>query len=121
MVYRAFTRIAAGEVPDANTILTIDRGRARVGRHRAVAPAGCRGREAGGVTRGRCFRIDTTVVETDVNHPTDSTLLQDGVRVLTSTMQRASAALGDEPGRIRNRLRSVTRAVLTIGYQARSL
>jgi hypothetical protein len=33
-------------------------------------------------------------------------------------MQRASTVLGDEPGRIRNRLRSVTRSVLTIGYQA---
>src|SRR5437588_11281803 len=43
-----------------------------------------------------------------------------GVRVLTRTMQRASTALGDQPGRIRNRLRSVTRRVLTIGYQARS-
>jgi hypothetical protein len=47
-------------------------------------------------------------------------LLQDGVRVLTRTMERASTALGDAPGRIRNRLRSVTRRVLTIGYQARS-
>ena len=73
-----------------------------------------------GVTRGRRFRIDTTVVETNVHYPTDSTLLQDGVRVLTRTMQRASATLGDEPGRIRNRLRSVTRGVLQIGYQARS-
>ena len=47
-------------------------------------------------------------------------LLQDGVRVLTRTMQRASTALGDPAGRIRNRLRSVTRRVLIIGYQARS-
>lgn len=46
-------------------------------------------------------------------------LLQDGVRVLTR-MQRASTALGDKPGRIRNRMRSVMRGVLTIGYQARS-
>jgi len=38
--------------------------------------------------------------------------LQNGVRVLTRTMQRASAALGDPSGRVRNRLRSVTRRVL---------
>jgi len=73
-----------------------------------------------GVTHGRRFRVDTTVVETNVHYPTDSTLLADGVRVLTRTMQRASAALGDPSGHIRNRLRSVTRRVLTIGYQARS-
>jgi transposase, IS5 family len=35
-------------------------------------------------------------------------------------MQRASTALGDPAGRIRNRLRSVTRRVLIIGYEARS-
>jgi IS5 family transposase len=73
-----------------------------------------------GVTHGRRFRIDTTVVETNVHYPTDSTLLQDSVRVLTRTMQRASAALGDAKGRVRNRLRSVMRRVLIIGYQARS-
>ena len=55
-----------------------------------------------------------------MHYPTDSSLLQDGVRVLTRTMQRASAALGDPRGRIRNRLRSVGRRVLIIGRQARS-
>jgi IS5 family transposase len=55
-----------------------------------------------------------------VHYPTDSTLLGDGVRVLTGTLQRARAALGDPAGRIRNRLRSVTRRVLIIGYEARS-
>ena len=75
---------------------------------------------SGRVTRGRRFRVDTTVVETNVHYPTDSTLLQDGVRALTRTMQRASTALGDQPSRVRNRLRSVTRRVLTIGYQRSS-
>jgi hypothetical protein len=56
----------------------------------------------------------------NVHYPTDSTLLQDGVRVLTRTMSRASLALGDARGRMRNRLRSVTRNVLAIAYQARS-
>ena len=119
LVYRAFTRIDAGEVPDAKTILKIAGalGPDVIGHlHRQVVEVAKRA----GVTRGRRFRIDTTVVETNVHYPTDSTLLQDGVRVLTRTMERASTALGDEPGRIRNRLRSVTRGVLTIGYQARS-
>jgi IS5 family transposase len=73
-----------------------------------------------GVTHGRRFRIDTTVVETNVHYPTDSSLLQDAVRVLTRTMHRASTALGDRRGRMRNRLRSVGRRVLIIGRQARS-
>jgi IS5 family transposase len=119
LVYRMFTRIDAGDVPDAKTILKIARalGPDVIEQlHRQVVEVAKRA----GVTHGRRFRIDTTVVETNVHYPTDSTLLQDGVRVLTRTMQRASTTLGDSPGRIRNRLRSVTRTVLTIAYQARS-
>jgi IS5 family transposase len=119
LVYRAFTRIDAGEVPDAKTILKIA---GALGPevieqlHRQVVEVAKRA----GVTHGRRFRIDTTVVETNVHYPTDSTLLRDGVRVLTRTMQRASTVLGDPSGRIRNRLRSVTRRVLIIGHEARS-
>jgi transposase, IS5 family len=119
LVYRAFTRIDAGEVPDAKTILKIARalGPEVIEQlHRQVVEVAKRA----GVTHGRRFRVDTTVVETNVHYPTDSTLLQDGVRVLTRTLQRASTVLGDQSGRIRNRLRSVTRRVLIIGYEARS-
>src|SRR5712671_7295719 len=41
-----------------------------------------------GVTDGRRMRVDTTVVETNVHYPTDSSLLGDGVRVLTRTMKK---------------------------------
>ena len=119
LVYRAFTRIDADEVPDAKTILKIARALGPdviEDLHRRVVDIAKRA----GVTHGRRFRIDTTVVETNVHYPTDSSLLQDGVRVLTRTMQRASAALGDARGRVRNRLRSVGRRVLIIGRQARS-
>ena len=119
LVYRMFTRIDAGEVPDAKTILKIA---GALGPdvieqlHRQVVEVAKRA----GVTHGRRFRIDTTVVETNVHYPTDSSLLQDGMRVLTRAMQHASAALGDPRGRVRNRLRSVGRRVLIIGRQARS-
>jgi len=119
LVYRAFTRIDAGDVPDAKTILKIARAlgpEVIEELHRRVVDVAQRA----GVTHGRRFRIDTTVVETNVHYPTDSSLLQDGVRVLTRTMQRASAALGDARGRVRNRLRSIGRRVLIIGRQARS-
>src|ERR671911_610119 len=119
LVYRAFTRIDAGEVPDAKTILKIAQtlGPAVIEQlHRQVVDVAKRA----GVTHGRRFRIDTTVVETNVHYPTDSSLLQDGVRVLTRTMHRASAALGDGRGRVRDRRRSVGRRVLIIGRQARS-
>ena len=47
-----------------------------------------------GVERGRKVRVDSTVVETNVHAPTDSSLLWDGVRVLTRLLQRASERFG---------------------------
>lgn len=95
-MYRAFTRIDAGDVPDAKTILKIARalGPDVIEQlHRQVVDVAKRA----GVTHGRRFRIDTTVVETNVHYPTDSTLLQDGVRALTRTMHRGCAALATRP------------------------
>ena len=49
------------------------------------------------VTRGRKLRTDGTVVETNIHHPTDSTLLNDGVRVLSRTLKKAQTVLKDIP------------------------
>jgi transposase, IS5 family len=65
LVYRAFTRIDVGEVPDAKTLLKITRalGPEVIEQlHRQVVDVAKRA----GVTHGRRFRIDTTVVETNV-------------------------------------------------------
>jgi IS5 family transposase len=118
LVYRAFTRLDAGEVPDAKTILKIARalGPEVIEQlHRQVVEVAKRA----GVTHGRRFRVDTTVVETNVHYPTDSTLLQDGVRVLTRTMHQACAALGEPRRQIRNRARSVARRCIAIRLQSR--
>jgi IS5 family transposase len=118
LVYRAFTRIDAGDVPDAKTILKIARalGPEVIDQlHRQVVEVAKRA----GVTHGRRFRVDTTVVETNVHYPTDSTLLQDGVRALTRTMQHGCVALGESPSRIRNRARSVARHCIAIRLQSR--
>ena len=45
------------------------------------------------VTRGRKLRIDSTVVATAIHYPTDSTLLADGIRVLSRLVQRAGSVL----------------------------
>jgi IS5 family transposase len=47
------------------------------------------------VTQGRKLRVDGTVVETDIHHPSDSTLLNDGVRVLSRVLQRARQVVAD--------------------------
>jgi IS5 family transposase len=41
-----------------------------------------------GLEDGKKLRVDTTVVETDIHHPTDSTLLWDAVRVITRLVSR---------------------------------
>ena len=67
---------------------------------------------------GRKMRIDTTVVETNVHYPTDSSLLSDGLRVLTRTMRTIEQA-GGAGERLRNRLRSVAKIVMRIGRSTR--
>ena len=52
------------------------------------------------VTRGRKLRIDSTVVATAIHYPTDSTLLFDGVRVLSRLVQRATLALTGRQRRV---------------------
>ena len=46
-----------------------------------------------GVEDGSKLRVDTTVVETDVHHPTDNTSLWDVVRILTRLLGRLAEAL----------------------------
>jgi transposase, IS5 family len=47
------------------------------------------------VTRGRKLRTDGTVVETNIHHPTDSSLLADGVRV-PGRLARKAKSMVDE-------------------------
>lgn len=94
LVYREFTRVGAGKVPDAKTL-------GRLGRtlgpevvekvhQRVVALA-----QENKIVQGKRLRVDTTVVETNTHHPTDSSLLGDGVRVLTRTMKKITDLAGD--------------------------
>jgi transposase, IS5 family len=46
-----------------------------------------------GLEDGAKLRVDTTVVQTDIHHPTDNTLLWDVVRVITRLVGRLAKAL----------------------------
>ena len=46
-----------------------------------------------GLEDGAKLRVDTTVVQTDIHHPTDNTLLWDAVRVVTRLVGRLAKAL----------------------------
>jgi transposase, IS5 family len=71
------------------------------------------------VTRGRKLRIDSTVVETTIHHPSDSGLLADGVRVLSRLVRRAGDLLarGTEP-LFRDQTRSAKRLMRRIHASA---
>lgn len=119
LVYRDFTRVGGGKVPDAKTMGRWDIAvgqeviEALHGRLIAIA------REQQ-VVEGRKMRVDTTVVETNIHYPTDSSLLGEGVRVLTRAMQKVTAIAGTVGARLRDRSRSVQHRVLEIGRIARS-
>lgn len=86
LVYREFTRIGGEKVPDDKTMGRLARqlGPEAVEKlHQRVVVIA----QENKVASGRKLRLDTTVVETNIHYPTDSTLLGDGVRVLTRVMK----------------------------------
>ena len=119
LVYREFTGVGGGKVPDDKTMGRLARqlGPEAIGQlHRRTVEIA---REKQVLT-GRRMRVDTTVVETNIHYPTDSTLMGDGVRVLTRVMKKAAAAAGKAGVRFRDRTRSVKRSILEIVYAARN-
>jgi IS5 family transposase len=106
LVYREFTRIGGGKVPDDKTMERLAR---QLGpepveqlhrRRVAIVPEKK-------IIAGRKLRVDTTVVETNIHYPTDSSLLGDGARVLTRLMKRVSEVTGAAGTKLRDRTRSV--------------
>ena len=119
LLYREFTRVAAGKVPDAKTL---GRQARALGPeviqqiHQRVVEMAVENK----VVQGRKMRVDTTVVETNIHYPTDSGLLGDGNRVLTRLMKKVTALAGPVGTKMRDRSRSVKLRVLDIARAARS-
>ena len=119
LVYRDFTRIGMGKVPDAKTLARIAQalgGEVIAELHRRLVKMA----QEQGVIRGRKMRVDTTVVETNIHYPTDSSLLGDGARVLTRTMKKIEQRAGGKLKRkVRNRTRSINQRVIAIATASR--
>jgi IS5 family transposase len=119
LVYRDFTRVGAGKVPDAKTM---GRWGTALGPqvvkqvHQRIVKIALEK----GVTTGRRMRVDTTVVEANIHYPTDSTLLGDGVRVLIRTMKKITKIAGAVGTKLCDRSRSVKFRLLEIGRAARA-
>lgn len=112
LVYRAFCRIDGERVPDAKTLIRLAPLLDEAVLKEVLARLVALGR-AQHLIRGRRLRVDTTVVETTIHYPTDSTLLADGVRVLTRTLRRLGVP-------VRERARSVARRVFEIAQRSRT-
>lgn len=119
LIYRQFTRVGAQRVPDAKTLgkLGLALGPEIIERihQRVVAIA-----QQKKIVQGRKLRVDTTVVETDIHYPTDSSLLGDGVRVLTRTMKHIAQLAGAAGAKLRDRTRAVRYRLIEIGRASRS-
>jgi transposase, IS5 family len=109
LVLRQFCRLALEPVPDDTTLLRWANCLQPATLHRLLDRVTELARSLK-VTRGRKLRLDSTVVETDVHHPSDSTLLADGVRVLSRALRRAKALLGAGAAAGRELWRDRTRA-----------
>src|SRR6202521_179324 len=120
LVYRAFTRIGDEKGPDAKTL-------ERLGKlmepkiieqlHQRVVELA----QERGVSQGRKMRVDTTVVESNIHYPSDSSLLGDGTRALTRTMKKIESKSGGLKSKVRDRMRSIRKRVLAIALSARLL
>lgn len=113
IVLRQFCRVYLNKVPDDTVLIRWAELIRPETMHRMVERVILVGRRKK-VIRGRKLRTDGTVVESNVHYPTDSSLLEDGVRVLGRTLRRARQvvqAAADKVGEVsqrvfRNRLRS---------------
>jgi len=118
LVYRAFARIGGEKVPDAKTLGRLGQvigPEVVAGLHQRIVELAVENK----VVRGRKMRVDTTVVETHIHYPTDSSLLGDGTRVLTRIMKRVAATAGALKEKVRDRMRSVRKKVVAVAIAAR--
>jgi IS5 family transposase len=92
--YRTFCKLGRGTATPRKSSLAASIKSLRPGTleaiHRLVVEQAMRC----GVDGGKKLRVDATVVESNIHHPTDSELLWDCVRVLTRLVKRAQKLLG---------------------------
>src|SRR6059036_3271381 len=120
LVYRAFCRIDCERVPDAKTLIRLSHLLGADVLKKVLARLVDLARERK-VVRGWKLRVDTTVVETNVHYPTDSSLLSDGVRVLTRTLKKLKEEVGEGVVELRDRSRAMAHRVFELAQRSRKL
>lgn len=120
LVLRQFCRVYFNDVPDDTTLIrwaNLVKAETLAAFNQRVTKMATKLK----VTRGRKLRTDGTVVETNIHAPSDSYLLEDSVRVIGRTLQRAKQVISKQTGLadkvFRNRIRSARKT----GRQIRRL
>ena len=119
LIYRRFTHFDAATTPDfttfSRTFALLSPSVTEKVHQRVVGLA-----RQEGVAEGHKLRTDTTAVETNVHFPTDSTLLGDGIRVLSRGLQRIAAECKSGALEVVNHGRAVKHRLLEISRAAKS-
>src|SRR5215470_10919098 len=120
LIYRRFTRFDAEATPTYsafNRMFAVLRPEVTEQIHQRVVGIA---REHGAAS-GRKLRVDSTAIETNIHHPTDSTLLGDGIRVLSRSLKRMAAQCEGGMLGVINHGRAVKHRLLEISRAAKSL
>jgi len=120
LLYRRFTRFYEDRIPDFTSFsrtfgLFGKEGTAQI--HARVVQLA----QEQGVAKGAKLRTDTTAVETNIHYPTDSSLLADGLRVLTRSLRRIAEAVPVSAPVVVDHQRAAKRRVLEIVRAAKLL
>lgn len=116
LVYRRFCRFDSDRIPHHANLFGVD-----FAALSAPTPtADPRARRCARLRRSTRWRVakklrtDTTVVETNIHYPSDSTLLRDGVRVLSRVLERIAKQCVRNALIVRDRSRAVKHRVIGI-------
>jgi IS5 family transposase len=114
ITWRMFCRIAIDEeMPDPSTLIYA---RKRYGEDvvEQLNAALLEKLKEKAILKHRKFRTDTTVVESDIHHPTDATLLQDGVKVMTRLVQKIKKVASHAVQGFEDRTAEIKQKILSI-------
>ena len=120
LLYRRFTRFYEDPIPDHTVFSRLfglfgtEGPQALHAQVIAKARALC-------VARGHCLRTDTTAVETNIHHPSDSSLLADSLRVLTRSLKAISQSCQQGGWKVVDHARATKYRLLEIARASRLL
>jgi len=120
LLYRRFTRFYEDPIPDHTVFSRLFGLFGTEGLQALHAQVIAKAR-ALSIATGQCLRTDTTAVETNIHHPSDSSLLADSLRVLTRSLKRISAGCREGGWKVVDHARAAKYRLLEIARAARLL